>query len=220
MKFMMDERVKHRLTGLVVVVSIAVIFLPVMMKKSNQHFEENVSVSLKLPTKPTPPKVAMPTKSVMFESVKVAHVDLSTGVNAPQQLVIAKAEPISMPSSELAKREPALKSVITAAVLPKKVTVVAPALAPKKEVAAVISAQGKYAVQLASFSQQSNAQSLVNRLRKEGYVATYNKSGSKNGQVFKVVVGQVNQKLEAASLQKKLASNMQLNGFVIQTGLG
>lgn len=219
MKFIMNERVKHRLTGVVVVLSIAVIFLPAMMKKSNQHFEENVSISLKLPIKPTPPQVAMPSKSVVFESVKVAHVDLSTVAKEPQQLDIAKAEPISIPTSTLATREPALKSVITTAAIPKKVTAVMPVLAPKKEVAA-IPAKGKYGVQLASFSQQSNAESLVNRLRKQGYVATYNKQASKQGHVYKVVVGQVDQKLEAASLQKKLANNMQLNGFIIQTGLG
>lgn len=220
MKFIMNERVKHRLTGFVVVLSIAVIFLPAMMKKSNQHFEENVSVSLKLPTKPTPPNVAMPTKSVMFESVKVAHVDISPDVNEPQKLVIAKAEPISIPASTIATREPTTKSVITAPVIAKKVTAVVSASAPKKEVAVVTPAKGKYGVQLASFSQQSNAESLVTRLRKQGYVATYNKSVSKQGQVYKVVVGQVAQKLDAANLQKKLASNMQLKGFVIQTGLG
>ena len=37
MKLMMDERVKHRLTGVVVLVSIAVIFVPAMIKKSNKR---------------------------------------------------------------------------------------------------------------------------------------------------------------------------------------
>ena len=37
MKFVMDERIKHRLTGLVVILSIAAIFLPEQVKKSNQR---------------------------------------------------------------------------------------------------------------------------------------------------------------------------------------
>ena len=41
MKFVMDERLKHRLTGVVVILAIAAIFVPAVMKKSNQHSKQN-----------------------------------------------------------------------------------------------------------------------------------------------------------------------------------
>ena len=76
-----------------------------------------------------------------------------------------------------------------------------------------------YGVQLASFTQQRNAEYLVARLRKQGFVASYNKFSGKQGQFYQVVVGLVNQKNDAIDLQKKLATNMQLNGFIIKTGV-
>lgn len=211
MKFVMDENVKHRLTGVVVILSIAVIFLPAMMKKSNRHFEESISVSMKLPVKPLPPAVVIPKQNAMFKSVKVAHIEIPAMAEAPYPSVIAKAEPLSVnPPPVMAKAESSVKkSVIPAAVLPAKIIA---AIAPKP------SKKG-YGIQLASFTQQRNAEYLVARLRKQGYVATYMKFNGKQGTFYQVVVGQVDQRNDALNLQKKLATNMQLNGFIIKTGV-
>jgi len=215
MKFVIEERVKHRLMGLVVILSIAAIFVPALMKKSNQHFEENVRLSVKLPEKPALPKIAVANEKALFQTIKVARVDKPTLVEMPQVTQLAKAEPIS--------RKSAIPAVVTPSTVqdfaktmntPNKVqiiakTVVKPAVAIKKEL---------YAVQLASFSQQSNAESLVTRLRSHGFTASYNKILGKQGEYYKVIVGQLNQKNEAIDLQKKLAVSMQLQGFIIKTG--
>ena len=221
MKFVIDERIKHRLTGLVVIVSIAAIFIPAIMKKSNQHLDEKINLSVRLPAKPAAPKVLVAGEKALFQSVKVAHVDIQA-VNEPSRLTqTVKAEPLSIKSAvpsvmaalgkNAASTKPAL--VVTSAI--KAVAVAAPAkiaksIAYKKEM---------YAVQLASFSQQSNARSLVIRLRSKGYKASYNKFVGKQGEYYKVIVGKLNQKNEALNLQKQLASSMQLNGFIIKTGV-
>ena len=210
MRFVLNERAKHRLTGVVVILSIAVIFLPAMMKKSNHHFEESVSASLKLPNKPIPPIVAIPKQSVMFKSVKVAHVDIPAIIDKQYSSVIAKAEPLSKKStSTLAKIEMPVVPVVTSTALTEKIIAAAE---PKRF-------KGGYGVQLASFTQQRNAENLVARLRKQGFAATYNKFSGKQGYFYQVVVGAVNQKNDAINLQKKLANNMQLNGFIIKTGV-
>ena len=225
MKLMMNERIKHRLTGLVVIVSIAVIFLPAMMKKSNQRFEESLNVSLKLPAKPVLPKVAIPNEQAMFQSVKVAHVDIQAVTPTPHPSAIAKAEPLSTTVAHQvravaavtkpikpallrlsAKNKPVLLSKKTSKPLPLPKTTVA----LKKDL---------YAIQLASFAEQSNARLLVSRLRGQGYVASYNKFNGKQGDYYKVIVGQLKQRVEAVTLQKKLADNMQLSGFIIKTGV-
>ncbi len=213
MKFVMNERLKHRLTGLVVIVSIAIIFLPAMMKKSNQRFEENMNVSLKLPAKPMPPKVSIPNQQAMFQTVKVAHVDVPK-IAQPRPSQIAKAESLSAKLTTTAVAvvsKPAgvaAKSAAIAAVVMKPtVPIVTKVAVVKKE---------KYAIQLASFAQQSNAQSLVTRLKSQGYAASYTKFTTKQGNFYKVVVGQINAREEALHLQKKLATNMQLNGFVVK----
>jgi len=212
MKFMMDERVKHRLTGVVVILSIAVVFLPAMMKKSNLHFEENIGISMKLPSKPMPPNVSIPKQNVMLKTLKVAHVDIQNVPEGPYKSVIAKAEPLSTPPAP----------VLVKAVLPVKPVKPAPTLA-----ANIVSKTNKslnnlkegYGVQLASFGQQRNADYLVARLRKQGFDASYNKINGKKGMFYQVVVGLVNQKNDAVDLQKKIANNMQINGFIIKTGV-
>ena len=208
MKFMMDERVKHRLTGVVVIVSVAIIFLPAMLKKSNQRFEENINVSLKLPDKPLPPKIAIPNPKVMFESIKVAHVELPKTIEETAPPVITKAASLSKPV--------ALTPILakTVAVLPTKVAVVT----PEKKIASLIK-KDLYGVQVASFTQERNAISLVARLNKEGFHATYNKFTGKQGLFYQVVVGALDKKMQAVTLQKKLATNLQLNGLIIKTGI-
>ena len=218
MKFAMDERVKHRLTGLVVILSVAAIFVPALMKKSTHHFEEKMSLSINLPAKPIAPKVVIADKKMLFQSVKVAHVDIPNVIAAvPRLTQIAKAEPLSIksfvPSAALAKKE---------AVLPRAKVVVASAVravsAPQKlaHSATLGFKKEMYAVQLASFVEQNNAKILVTRLRSKGYIASYNKFSGKQGAFYQVIVGQLNQKDAAKNLQKQLASSMQLNGIVIK----
>ncbi len=223
MKFVMDERVKFRLTGIVVILAIAVIFLPSMMKKSNQHFEENFSVSLKLPNKPVPPSVSIPKQSAMLKSVKVVHLDIPHVVDEPYTSVIAKAESLSIsPAPVVVKVDSPVKMNTTVAFMPTKSLPVKPALSAKIVAGrsrSITSLKGGYGVQLASFTHQNNAASLVSRLRKLGFTAHYNKFSGKQGQFYQVIVGLVNQKNDAITLQKKIASNMQMNGFIIKTGV-
>ncbi|MCP0913300.1 MULTISPECIES: SPOR domain-containing protein [Legionella] len=216
MKFALDERLKHRLIGAVVIISVAAVFLPALMKQSNYRFDDKVSVSIRLPEKPTAPKVAVPDEHAMFQSVKVAHVDISNASEIARIPQTAKAEPLSIvPAASnrtpaLAKADSFTKPAI--AQVAKK-----PALLPvaKKEVVL----KGVYGVQIASFTQKSNAQSLVERLRSKGYKASYSKFAGKNGDFYKVIVGQMKQKDEAINLQKQLAESMRLNGFIVKTGV-
>ena len=219
MKFVMDERIKHRLTGMVVIVAIAAIFLPAVLKKSNQHIEENVNLSVRLPAKPPIPKVEVADKNTLFKSIKVAEVSRPTVAVTPRPMSIAKAEPLSIKSVVLSapiiNKQPAIAKAESVGVPAVKVV----AVSSQKQAKAVVLNKQMYAVQLASFTQQENAKSLVTRLRSKGYIATYNKFTGKKGEVYKVTVGQLNQIDEAKNLQKKVATSMQLNGFVVKPGV-
>lgn len=219
MKFVMDERVKNRLTGILVIISIAVIFLPAMMKKSNHRFDENVNVSLKLPAKPSLPKVAIPNQQTLFKTVKVAHIDIPVIPHVQRTSQLAKAEPLApLPSSKINSSK-VVKPVEIAKTTPIKSAPVATKTAPLKLTATNSNKQKEmFAVQLASFTQQDNAKLLVARLKQQGYSATYNRLTNKQGTFYQVLVGQMNQKDEAMVLQKKLVANMQLSGFVVRTG--
>ncbi|MDP1601704.1 MAG: SPOR domain-containing protein [Legionella sp.] len=248
MKFVMDERFKHRLVGIAVILSIAAIFVPAIMKKSNQRFEKTI-VSIKLPTKPALPVVAMPEKQTMFRSVKVAHVNIPSVKDELKPIsTIAKAEPLSQmnelrtapavalkQSATLKELTPATEGAVskdvtaqspdrkaTAKTLSLKAREIkkTPAVKALAKSRLVPVSTSRYSVQLGTFSQQTNAVSLVNKLKTKGYKAFFSKTNTKNGTVYKVMVGPRDKKQEAEVLQQQLAEMTKLKGIVVaSTGI-
>jgi DedD protein len=206
MSFEITEQVKYRLTGGVILITLAMIFMPMLMKKSNQRFEENLSLSLRVPPKPQAPVLKIPSPEQVFNKVKapVQH-ELPHVAQRDVKIQIAKAKPLvsSIPTLPLDKAEAIVAT-------PPKVAVVK--AKPSQP------SNGLYGVQLASFSRPENADFLVKRLQKLGYDAQSSTLENKNGKIYKVVVGQLKDKNKAIELQKKLAENVQLNGMVVKQG--
>ncbi len=256
MKIVMDEKLKHRLIGLAVIISLGAIFAPAVMRKSNQRAEDNFSVNVKLPPKPVTPNVAVTDEKDMFKTIKISRVDVPPASEENQLPELAKAEPlkveptVSTNESEVAAVEPDLQAESIQLALDKTAQVkahqviklaankavkrIAAAPIPKKNVVHVAQAKVKppvhmnakqiahkdvYAVQLASFSQISNAQALVTRLRGKGYKANFIKLKGKQGPIYKVFAGHSPRKNDAVKLKSQLALAMQLNGFVVNTGV-
>lgn len=266
MKLVMDEKLKHRLIGLAVIISLAAIFAPAVMRKSNQRAEDNFSVNVQLPAKPTSPEVAMTDEKEMFKTIKISRAELSPVSDEDQLPELAKAEPLKAepaqtpPESEIAEIAPeiqaqeirlaveeatkskaqkviqvaannAVKSAAYATLNKKKPVQVAkttksvkPAKAIRVAKAAPVRAKQPvqkdvYAVQLASFAQLSNAQALVSRLRNKGYKANFIRIKGRQGPVYKVYAGHSPRKNDALRIKTQLASAMQLNGFVVNTGV-
>ena len=256
MKLVMDEKVKHRLIGIAVIISIGAIFAPAIMKKSNQRLESNVSVNVKLPPKPVSPDVVMTGEKDMFKTIKIAKVsipDVSDQKQLPETIqaeaikavaessrveVAAlapadKVEPLPLAEQQTSSRSSAKVATVSKpikAVKPPPVIALKAKVMPKpkvkpqivKRVARIIKPANKkeiYAVQLASFSQISNAQSLVSLLSGKGYKAHFTKVSGRNGAVYKVFVGHSPNRVDAMRLKVQLASAMQLRGFVVNTGV-
>lgn len=250
MKLVMDEKLKHRLVGLAVIISLGAIFAPAVMKKSSQHVDGNFSVNVKLPPKPLAPDVVLTDEKEMFKTIKVAKVEIPSVSEKRQLTELVKAEPVKSdliatqkPGSKVAANanehdhialneaanntakniikvaatQP-VKRPVTVALNQKVVTKIVPV--PK-----VVQANKPptrkdiYAVQLASFSQLTNAQSLVNKLRSKGYKANFIRTKGRQGPVYKVYVGHSPHKVDVIKLKTQLASAMQLNGFVVNTGV-
>ncbi|PJD93903.1 MAG: hypothetical protein CK424_01205 [Legionella sp.] len=196
-KKILDDRIKHRLIGFVVVLSLMIIFLPAMLRQSNQRFDE--VVSFRVPKKPVAPQMAMVDKAHMFKTVKVATVTIPT--SGKVQSTIAQAQPLSEPvtkehSAQMAKIE------------------------VQKQHAAESKAMHVnevFTIQLASFSQEANAQALVTNLKSKGFAASAQMIAGPTGELYQVIVGQLKQREQAIDLQKKLVNNTQLNGLIIKT---
>lgn len=254
MKLELDEKLKHRLIGLAVIISLAAIFAPAIMKKSSQNIDDNYSVNVKLPPKPIIPGVVTTDEKDVFKTIKVAKVEIPKVSEENQLPELAKAEmiksdridsnrtvaqletelnkekstvlePVKVAVNQAAKTS-ARHSIQAAAKRPVRVAV-QPKATPKPSAKAVKAlAKAKpavksdiYAVQLASFAQLNNAQGLVNKLKAKGYKANFARVASRNGPIYKVYVGHSPRKLDVIKLKSQLASAMQLNGFVVNTGV-
>ncbi len=253
MKLVMDEKLKHRLVGLAVIISLGAIFAPAVMKKSSQHLDGNFS-NVKLPPKPLSPKVVLTDEEEMFKTIKVAKVEIPPVSEKGQLTELVRAEPVKSnlintnqipgvtkvaangkvapvhvavndAANNTAKKiikvaaTQSVKRPVTVALKQKVTTQVVPVPKVAKANHKPPVRKDIYAVQLASFSQLTNAQALVNRLRNKGYKANFTRAKGRQGPVYKVYVGHSPHKTDAMKLKTQLASAMQLNGFVVNTGV-
>jgi DedD protein len=223
MKLVLDERVKHRMIGLAVIVSLAAIFAPAIMKKSNQRLDKEIGMHLQLPPKPIIPQVAVVDKEKLFKTIKVAHVQLPSKNEPIQVAKLNNKIPLEAIANDIENNFvapiPPLEKVKVASLESNKPTVlvvkepiksqIKPAV---KKTVVVASNQQMYSVQLASFAHRKNAQILVNQLRSKGY---YGKITHKQGDQFKVLVGKSNKKEKALKLKNQLAIAIQLRGFIV-----
>jgi DedD protein len=211
MSFEIPEQAKYRLTGGVILIIIAAFVLPGLMKKSNQRFEENLAMHLKVPPKPSEPELNIPSAKQVFKQIKpsvksqtpqVVHREVKVQLSKAHHLAygsylptIPEAKPIVPPKPEVAKVEPSKSKSIE----------------PSNRLG--------YGVQLASFSHSENATFLIQRLKKLGYDAKAYKLSTKNGFVYQVIVGKLTDKNQAIALQKQLAQNFQLQGMIVNKGM-
>ena len=190
---MLDKGLKQRMVGALVLLALAVIFLPMLLSRE----DESRRVQVDAPEMPAVPE--MPNIEVQPVAVPEPQLlpDEPVAPDAPQSL-----EPVEAPSLE----QPA------AAVVP------APAAAP---VAAPPAAQTKldanslpisWSVQLASLSSSDGAQKLQKTLRSQGYNA-YIRSVDGMNRVF---VGPLIERAEADRLRDQLNRQHKLNGFVVR----
>lgn len=210
MKFAWNERIKHRIVGSIVILSIAALFVPTIIKQPNERFDKLLHVSTRLPKKPELPRVVIPSKKAMFKTVEKSKEAVPVVVIKPvpsftdpsllqssitpigKELLVAQTHVISHSASQQLLKQIALKDI-------------------KKQV---------YGVQVATFLQEKNANILIKSLHAKGYQATHVKGSNKAGRVYRVIVGAVNLPEEAKILQKKLATNTKLRGFVVKREIG
>ena len=202
MSFEIPEQAKFRLTGGVILILIAAFVIPGLMKKSNQRFEENLVLHLKVPPKPEVPILNIPSAKQVFKQVKpiektkspeIAHREVKIQLSKPHHLAYGSYLPSIPAPKTVAEKPPTITQQ------------------PSNKLG--------YGVQLASFSQPENAKFLIQRLKKLGYEAKSYKLDSKNGFIYQVIVGDLGDKDKAIALKKQLAQNFQLQGMIISKGI-
>ncbi|MCF6264022.1 MAG: SPOR domain-containing protein [Xanthomonadales bacterium] len=189
----MDKALKQRLTGAVILIALAIIFLPMLLDGDNrQQLKSQIELpqqpvvnfpNRRMPIgqqKPRPgPSVSqaadiVPQDELLPESSKQtaegvagdAAADVEAGVGAGEGIVIA---PLKSP----AQRQESSTTSTSSESQENKQSVVTPSKprVKKEEVPAIPVTGGLWKLQVASFSGQSNAEKLMVRLRRTGYQA-------------------------------------------------
>ena len=202
---LLDKAYKQRMVGALVLVALAVIFLPMLFSRQDEQRQIQVDA-------PTAPQVPV-LPQVQVEPVAV-----------PQPQVIAQ-EP--MPVEEVVATQPAPTPapVAPAVAKPPAPAPKAPAVTPAQTVAQApakldttqkrIDANGlpiSWSVQLVSLSNRASADNLQKTLRNQGYNAYVRTSGGMN----RVFVGPLLERAEADRLRDLLGKQQNLKGFVVR----
>jgi len=202
---MENNRIKQRIVGAVILVSIAVIVLPMILSESG---EPEISGS-NIPPKPDHlvkteiipleiKKLPDPADSVQRRVVQQRSSTENTNMEESPEVVVATPveEVVTVPEVEpVSKPQP-----------PK-------AEAPRKpETVATVSG---WVVQVGSFSSQSNAMALREKLRANGFNAFVERVDAGNI-VYRVRVGPELKKTQAQVVKESLKEKMALDGLVIR----
>ena len=213
---LLDKAYKQRMVGALVLVALAVIFLPMLFSRQDEQRQVRVDAPA-APQAPAVPQVqvepvvvpepqALPQEPVPSDDEIAAQQAPSTPIapSAPVAPAPPAAKPVTPPPAPVAKPVPAPSQPIAAAAPTK------PATTPSRVDANGLSVS--WSVQLASLSSRESAESLQKTLRSQGYNAYIRSSDGKN----RVFVGPLIERAEADRLRDLLSRQQNLKGFVVR----
>ncbi|WP_214510512.1 SPOR domain-containing protein [Pseudomonas brassicacearum] len=215
---LLDKAYKQRMVGALVLVALAVIFLPMLFSRQ----DEQRQVTVDAPAAPQAPSVP----PVQVEPVVVPEPQALPQEPVPSDEELA--EQPAVPSTPIAPAPatpaPAAPSKPTVAPVPVPAT---PAIkpAPSQPITAAptkpdttqsrVDANGlsvSWSVQLASLTSRESAENLQKTLRSQGYNAYIRSADGKN----RVFVGPLIERAEADRLRDLLGRQQNLKGFVVR----
>ena len=187
---MEEGRLKQRLVGAVVLVALAVIFIP-MLLSGGRDMEMPVFGS------------NVPERSTEITNIQHIEIEKAQAVSQP---VNPKRIPIAegMPEPKIVKEKKTTSIVDTIVALTKE-----------EEKKPVIK-NNVWAVQVGSFAKKSNALGLKDKLRKKKIHAFVERVMKNNKAVYRVRVGPEITRKKAEALKTKLKKEFQLSGLVVK----
>jgi len=190
----LNEKLKQRLVGAVVLVSLAVIFIPMLLdggkRSSMPMFGSNI------PDKP----------DYQFEPLDIPLQPVPA-IPEERPVLIDKPEPVPAKKEETsgkAEKKPAVATPATT-------------IPDKPEKVTTPSAGGTaWVVQVGSFSSSDNALALRDKLRSHGFTAFVERVKSAEGSIYRVRVGPELKRENAEKQRKALQQKMKLKGIVME----
>ena len=209
-----DKAHKQRMVGALVLVALAVIFLPMLFSRQ----DEQRQVTVEAPAAPQAPSVPQ----VQIEPVVVPEPQVLPQEPVPSDEEIAEQQ---APSTPIAPAPAPAAKPVAPAPAPVPALAAKPSTPPAQPITATpgkpdtsqsrVDANGlsvSWSVQLASLSNRASAESLQKSLRAQGYNAYIRTADGKN----RVFVGPLIERAEADRLRDLLSRQQNLKGFVVR----
>lgn len=201
----MEQNLKQRLVGAIVLVSLAVIFIPIILEGPDDEWtprshsipeppqmDYRASMQLPLPADTAPPAAG--------NAEPAGEPDSSRTVAAP------------LPASPQPETQPEPEPAPVPVPQPEPVAAAKPATPPADTASSADTLPAGWYVQVGSFSQQQNASGLRDRLTSAGYAARLQATGS----TYRVLVGPAGTRGDAEKERDRLLAKQQLKGIVVQ----
>ncbi|WP_095193311.1 SPOR domain-containing protein [Pseudomonas sp. Irchel 3A7] len=221
---LLDKAYKQRMVGALVLVALAVIFLPMLFSRQDEQRQVTVEAPA-APQAPAMPQVqvepvVVPEPQALPQEPVPSDDDIAQDVPAAPVAPAVSAVPAPAPAPA-----PAAKPVTPPAPAPIPALAAKPATAPAQPITAApgkpdttqsrVDANGlsvSWSVQLASLSNRESAEKLQKTLRSQGYNAYIRSADGKN----RVFVGPLIERAEADRLRDLLNRQQNLKGFVVR----
>ncbi|MFV3405142.1 MULTISPECIES: SPOR domain-containing protein [Pseudomonas] len=217
----LDKGIKQRMVGALVLVALAVIFLPMLFTREDEMRQVRVEAP-QAPAMPSLPQVQVEPVQVpepqplpdQAEQAPVVVNESSAPVSAPSQPITPSPQvqaPVQ-PKPQTPVPTPKVEQPPASAPAP---TLATPAPAAKPTAASKIDANGlpvSWSIQLASLSNRTGAENLQKTLRSQGYNAYIRSAGGMN----RVYVGPLIERAEAERLRDVINRQQNLKGIVVR----
>lgn len=219
----MKQSLKQRLIGAIVLVALAVIFLPMLLTGPVDRGQ--VSVPVEIPPKPeVQPSSQLPQpddetatrpppSSITEAPTPVDEAGPQTEVEEPAATGSAAEAPAADDASEPAEAEPAPSGDQAGEEAATAAEPEAPDAGTDEPEG--VPEQGGFAVQVGGFRNRGNALGLRDKLRDEGYTVYVDQTQWQGGPLYRVRVGPVISESEAETLKDRLAREQDLSGIVV-----
>ena len=204
---LLDKVFKQRMVGALVLVALAVIFLPMLFSRQDEQRQIEVDAPA-APQMPVLPEVkvepvAVPQPQVIAEElnapIEPAVSEAPVPVSTPEPVAPVAAKPVPAP------KPPVVTPAQTVAQAPAKLDTTQKRVDPN-------GLPISWSVQLVSLSNRASADNLQKTLRNQGYNAYVRSSGGMN----RVFVGPLLERAEADRLRDLLGKQQNLKGFVVR----
>ncbi|HIE1865129.1 TPA: SPOR domain-containing protein [Pseudomonas aeruginosa] len=198
---LLERGLKQRIVGALVLIALAVIFLPMLFTRE----DESRQVVVEAPPRPQSP--AMP--SVEVQPTEVPELQPGEEDIAPEIVQEGSPAATQPPAQAQAQAQAPAASQPPSQPQPPAAP---PSPPPAEKRLDANNLPQSWSVQLASLSNRARAEELQKTLRSQGYNA-YIRSFDGMNRVF---VGPVIQRAEADRLRDQLSKQQKLNGFVVR----